>query len=94
MARRMKRLNQVTRAVAVVDLGQAVGYLDALAVRAGSHIAEGQRVGQRSGDGVDSRVRDVGEAASSASMTAQEWCATRRHSRVGVLDVAEVASVV
>ena len=34
-------------AVAVVDLGQAVVDVDVPAVRAGGHVAEGQRVGQR-----------------------------------------------
>jgi len=39
--------DQVAGAVAVVDLGQAVLDLDVLAVGAGGHVAEGQRVGQR-----------------------------------------------
>ena len=85
----------MTRAVAVVDLGQAVGYLDALAVRAGSHIAEGQRVGQRLGRRGELAGQDVGEAAFLGlddgagvvrDQTAQQG--------FGVLDVAEVASVV
>jgi hypothetical protein len=37
----------VARAVTVVDLGQAAVHQNLLAVGAGGHIAEGQRVGQR-----------------------------------------------
>ena len=48
-SRRTERLTGVASAVANVDLGQAVGHLDVLAVRADCHIAEGQRVGQLSG---------------------------------------------
>ena len=39
--------DQVAAAVAVVDLGQAAVHVDVLAVGAGGHVAEGQRVGQR-----------------------------------------------
>ena len=51
------------RAVAVVDLSQAAGYLDLVAVGAGSHVAEGQRVGQRARRRGELAGQDVGEAA-------------------------------
>ena len=38
--------DQMAGALAVVDLGQAVAYLDLVAIGAGGHVAEGQRVGQ------------------------------------------------
>ncbi len=39
--------DQVACAVAAVDLGQAAVHVDVLAVGAGGHVAEGQRVGHR-----------------------------------------------
>ena len=71
--------DQVAGAVAVVDLGQPVVHLDGLAVGAGGHITEGQRVGQRLRGRGELAGQDVGEAALFASMMmAQEWCVTRR----------------
>ena len=65
--------DQVPGAVAVVDLGQAAAHVHLLAVGAGGHVAEGQRVGQRLRGGANSRLRRSARPRSSASMTAQEW---------------------
>jgi hypothetical protein len=81
--------NQVARAVAVVDLGQAVMHLDVVAVGAGGHVAEGQRVGQRPGRRGELAGQDVGQAAffgldDGAGMVRDQAA----QQRFGVLDVA------
>ena len=85
----------MARAVAVVDLGQAVVHLDVLAVGAGGHVAEGQRVGQRPRRRGELAVQDVGEAAffglDDGAGVVRDQAAQQGF---GVLDVAEVAGAV
>ena len=95
MARLMKRLTRWPRAVAVVDLGQAVVHLDVLAVGAGGHVAEGQRVGQRAGRRGELAGQDVREAAffglDDGAGVVRDQAAQQGF---GVLDVAQVAGAV
>ena len=83
------------RAVAVVDLGQAVGYLDLVAVGTGGHVAEGQRVGQRLGRRGELAGQDAREAAffglDDGAGVVRDQAAQQGF---GVLDVAEVAGTV
>jgi hypothetical protein len=85
----------VARAVAVVDLGQAVVHRDVLAVGAGGHVAEGQRVGQVLRGRGELAGQDVGEAAffgfdDGAGVVRDQGA----QQGFGVLDVAEVAGAV
>ena len=95
VARLMKRLTRWPRAVAVVDLGQAVAHLDLLAVGAGGHVAEGQRVGQRPRRRGELAVQDVGEAAffglDDGAGVVRDQAAQQGF---GVVDVAQVAGAV
>ena len=85
----------MARAIAVVDLGQAVGYLDLVAVGAGGHVAEGKRVGQRLGRRGELAGQDVSQAA---FFSLDDGIGVMRdqaaQQRVGVLDVAQVAGAV
>ena len=87
--------DQVARAVAVVDLGQAVVDLDVLAVGTGGHVAEGQRVGQRLGRRGELAGQDAGEAAffglDDGAGVVRDQAAQQGF---GVLDVTEVAGAV
>ena len=82
-------------AVAVVDLGQAVVHVDVLAVGAGGHVTEGQRVGQRPRRRGELAVQDVGEAAllglDDGAGVVRDQAAQQGF---GVLDVAQVAGAV
>ena len=87
--------DQVARAIAVVDLGQATGYLDLAAVGAGGHVAEGQRVGQLLRRRGELAGQDVGQAAffglDDGAGVVRDQAA--QHGS-GVLDVAQVAGAV
>jgi hypothetical protein len=87
--------DQVTRAVAVVDLGQAVGHLDLVTVGAGGHVAESQRVRQRLGRRGELAGHDVGQTAffglDNGIGVVRDQAAQHR---VGVLDVSQVAGAV
>jgi len=87
--------DQVAGAVAVVDLGQAVLDLDVLAVGAGGHVAEGQRVGQVLRRWGELAGQDVGQAAffglDDGAGVVRDQAAQQGF---GVLGVAEVAGAV
>jgi predicted ABC-type ATPase len=55
--------DQVTQAVAVVDLGQAPVDVHMLAVRAGGHVTAGQRIRERLRRQVEFTAEDGGQAA-------------------------------
>ena len=87
--------DQVARAVAVMNLGQAVVYVDVFAVGAGGHVAERQCVGQGLGRRGELAVQDVSEAAffgldDGAGMVRDQAA----QQGFGVLDVAQVAGAV
>ena len=83
------------RAIAVVDFGQAVVYLDVLAVRAGGHVTEDQCVGQWPQRRGELAGQDVGQAAFfGLDDGAGVVCDQAAQQRSGVLDVAQVAGAV
>ena len=82
-------------AVPAVDLGQAPTHRHRLAVRAGCHIAEGQRIGQWPRRRLELSAQDVGQAPlfgldDGAGMMRDQ---TAQH-RVGVLDITQVPGTV
>jgi len=72
--------HQVPWAVAVMDLGEPPLDRHGRAVRAGGHVAARQHAGQDVRAGSNSELRTSAGPRSPASMMAQEWWATSRHS--------------
>jgi hypothetical protein len=63
VARWIDRLTEVPVAVAVMDLGESPSGRHEFAVRAGSHVAEGQHAGKYIRRRLELAAQDVGEPA-------------------------------
>ena len=72
--------HQVHRAVAAMYLGELPCDRRGLAVRAGGHVTQVRTLASACGAGSNSELRTSASPRSPASMMAQEWCATSRHS--------------